>query len=102
MTYGVLALPFVGVAAAVLALAAALRRPDASWWRATGLTLAALLVLTAVFDNVMIAADLFTYDDEHTSGASIGLAPLEDFAWPVAAGLGLPALWLLVTGAGEA
>lgn len=98
MTYGVLALPFVGTAAAVLAVAALLRRPAAPWWRATALTLLALVVLTAVFDNVMIAADLFRYDDDHTSGLSIGLAPVEDFAWPLAAGLGLPGLWLLLTG----
>jgi lycopene cyclase domain-containing protein len=95
MTYATLALPFVGLAAVVLVAAAVVRRPGRRWWTATGLTLLALLVLTAVFDNVMIAADLFRYDDDITSGLTIGLAPLEDFAWPLAAGLGLPALALL-------
>lgn len=96
MTYATLALPFVGLAVVVLVVAAVVRRPGRRWWTATGLTLLALLVLTAVFDNVMIAADLFRYDDAITSGLTIGLAPLEDFAWPLAAGLGLPAVALLV------
>lgn len=95
MTYATLAVPFVGLAAAVLVVAAVVRRPGRRWWTATGLTLPALLVLTAVFDNVMIAADLFRYDDAITSGLRVGLAPLEDFAWPLAAGLGLPAVALL-------
>lgn len=96
MTYGALALPFVGVAALLLVLAAVLRRPGRRWWLATAATLVALLVLTIVFDNLMIAADLFRYDDEHTSGLTIGRAPVEDLAWPVAAALGLPALALLL------
>lgn len=96
MTYGALAIPFVGLAVVVLVLAAALRRPDRRWWAATAATLVALLVLTIVFDNLMIAADLFRYDDEHTSGLTIGLAPVEDLAWPLAAALGLPALALLL------
>ncbi len=96
MTYAGLAVPFVGLAAAVLALAVVVRRPGRRWWLATTATLAALLVLTLVFDNLMIAADLFRYDDAITSGLTLGLAPVEDFAWPLAAGLGLPALALLL------
>jgi lycopene cyclase domain-containing protein len=60
------------------------------------LTLLALCVLTAVFDNIMIAAGLFEYSAEHTSGWRIGLAPLEDFAYVLAAALLLPALWTLL------
>ena len=95
MTYGGLAVPFVGLAVALLVLATVLRRPDRGWWLATGATLLALLVLTIVFDNLMIAADLFRYNDEHTSGITVGLAPVEDLAWPVAVALGLPSLALL-------
>jgi lycopene cyclase domain-containing protein len=102
MTYASLAVPFVGLAAAVLAVAAVVRRPSRRWWTATALTLLALLVLTAVFDNLMIAADLFRYDDDITSGLRLGLAPVEDFAWPLAAGLGLPGLALLTSGAEDA
>lgn len=63
---------------------------------AAGGTAAVVLVLTAVFDNLMIAAGLFTYAPDMISGALLGLAPLEDFAYPVAAVLLLPALWILL------
>jgi lycopene cyclase domain-containing protein len=63
---------------------------------AAGCTAAVVLVLTAVFDNLMIAAGLFTYAPDMISGALVGMAPLEDFAYPVAAALLLPALWILL------
>lgn len=55
-----------------------------------------VLVLTAVFDNLMIAAGLFTYAPGMISGMMLGLAPLEDFSYPVAAVLLLPGLWILL------
>jgi lycopene cyclase domain-containing protein len=80
---------------AVVALAAVLghRSPR---WQAVAVTGVLVLVLTAVFDNVMIASGLFGYNPEHIGGAFIGLAPLEDFAYPVAAVILLPALWHLL------
>jgi lycopene cyclase domain-containing protein len=98
MTYAGLAVPFLALAATALLLATVLRRPGRDWWVATGITLVALLVLTVVFDNLMIAVDLFRYRDDQVSGVSVGLAPVEDLAWPVAAALGLPALGLLLEG----
>ncbi|NPC97918.1 lycopene cyclase domain-containing protein [Nocardioides sp. zg-DK7169] len=96
MTYVLVSSAFVAVALAVLATAVVRRRPDRRWWAATGLTLLALMALTAVFDNLMIAVDLFGYVDDQISGLKIGLAPIEDFAWPLAAVAGLPALALLL------
>jgi lycopene cyclase domain-containing protein len=96
MTYAGLAVPFLALAVGLLVVAAVVRRPSRQWWTATAVTLIALLVLTIVFDNLMIAADLFRYDDAHTSGVLVGRAPVEDLAWPLAAALGLPALALLV------
>ncbi len=55
-----------------------------------------VLVLTAVFDSIMIAVGLMAYSPDLRSGITIGLAPLEDFAYPVAAVLLLPALWILL------
>jgi lycopene cyclase domain-containing protein len=63
---------------------------------AAGLTLAVLLVLTAVFDNVMIATGLMVYEPGHLTGVLIGEAPLEDFAYPLAGLMLLPSLWLLL------
>jgi len=95
MTYLLLALAFLAVAAAVVVVARRTRGP-AVGWQALALAAGALLLLTAVFDNVMIASGLFTYADAQISGARIGLAPLEDFSYPLAAVLLLPALWSLL------
>lgn len=107
MTYLWLASGFVGVAAVVgLVLggvgggrsgsgeALAARRDH---WSAVALALAALLVLTIVFDNLMIGLELFHYDTEHLAGLHIGLAPVEDLAYPLACALALPGLWRLLT-----
>ena len=63
---------------------------------ALGITLAVLLVMTAVFDNVMIGIGLVAYNESLISGAFIGVAPLEDFAYAIAAVIGLPSLWVLL------
>lgn len=91
MTYALLNLPFL-LAAAVLLAAVRVRtgRPDL---RAVALTGVVMLVLTAVFDNLMIRAGLVAYDDAQRLGPSIGVAPVEDFAYTVLAVLALPALW---------
>jgi lycopene cyclase domain-containing protein len=96
VTYSTLALPFLGLAVGVLGIAAVRHRPDRRWWLATATTLVVLMVLTVVFDNLMIASDLFRYDDAQTTGVAVGLAPVEDLAWPLAAALGLPSLALLL------
>lgn len=72
------------------------RRPSRTWWLATAVTALVLVVLTAVFDSVMIAVDLFRFDEAALVGIRLGLAPLEDLAWPLAAVLLLPALWHLL------
>ena len=65
-------------------------------WPAVGITAALLLVMTAVFDNIMIGVGLVGYDETLISGAFIGIAPLEDFAYTVAAVVLLPSLWALL------
>ncbi|MGO1199298.1 MAG: lycopene cyclase domain-containing protein [Dermabacteraceae bacterium] len=97
MSYAALAGLFLLVPAAVFVLAVVRRRPGPRWWWSTAVTIAVLLLLTVVFDTVMIAADLFRFAEGDLLGIRIGLAPLEDLAWPLAAGLLLPALWLLLT-----
>ncbi|MCU1573263.1 MAG: lycopene cyclase [Micrococcaceae bacterium] len=63
---------------------------------AVGAAAVVLLVLTAIFDNVMIAAGLFSFNPDTILGLFLGLVPLEDFAYPAAAVLMLPALWILL------
>lgn len=57
-----------------------------------------LFILTAVFDNVMIAAGLFDYGQDLLVGLHIGLAPVEDFLYPLCAVMFMPALWWLFGG----
>ncbi len=96
MSYLGLAAVFI-VPALVLAVLVGRRRGlGRRWWAATGISLAVLLVLTVVFDSLMIWADLFRYDESQLAGVRLILAPVEDLAWPLASVLLLPALWELV------
>ncbi|MDI3330776.1 MAG: lycopene cyclase domain-containing protein [Micrococcus sp.] len=96
MTYLSLALVFLALAVVVAVVASWRRRLGLRWWAITTSMILVLLVLTAVFDNVMVAADLFRYNEELLTGWRLGLVPVEDFAWPVAAGLLLPSVWELL------
>jgi lycopene cyclase domain-containing protein len=64
-------------------------------WRMTLITLAIMLILTAVFDNIMIGVGLVAYDDTLISGLRIGIAPIEDFAYTVAVCVIVPCVWVL-------
>jgi len=94
MTYWSLNALFLA-AVALVALAAVLGR-RAPHWKALGLAAIALLITTAVFDNVMIGIGLVDYNPELISGAFVGIAPLEDFAYAIAAVVLLPSLWHLL------
>ncbi|SIT71852.1 lycopene cyclase domain-containing protein [Microbacterium sp. RU33B] len=95
MTYPLLVIPFLLVTVVVTLLTA--RRPAfGRRMAASGISAAVLLLLTAVFDNLMIAAGLFTYPAEHLSGLRIGLAPLEDFSYPLCAAFLVPAVFTLL------
>lgn len=94
MTYLLLCAGFVAVAVVVAAIAWR-RAPRGHAW-ALALSAAALVVLTAVFDNAMIATGLFGYADAQISGVRLGLAPIEDFTYPIAGVLLLPAIWNLL------
>jgi len=63
-------------------------------WRAIGQTTVVLLVMTAVFDNAIIGAGIVAYDITKISGLNIWLAPIEDFAYTVAAAVLIPSVWV--------
>jgi lycopene cyclase domain-containing protein len=108
MTYWGLNAVFLTIVAAtgIAALVVAGRRrrlqprPDGAPRRRTLLSCVVvagvLLVATAVFDNVMIGIGLVGYDASKISGVFIGIAPLEDFSYAVAALILLPSLWVLL------
>ena len=94
MTYWALNAIFLAVVAAVAIAAVLTKRPPR--WAAVGITLGVVLVMTAVFDNIMIGVGLVGYNETLISGAFVGIAPLEDFAYAVAAVILLPSLWSLL------
>jgi len=101
--YVVLSTVFLGIAciAAVIAIVSTPAHERGTrirrWIVPLAVTGAALMVLTAVFDNIMIALGFMVYSDAHTTGLAIGLAPLEDFSYPLAGLVLLPALWVIFT-----
>jgi lycopene cyclase domain-containing protein len=95
VTYPLIILPFAAVTIAVT-LATLSRPAFGRRMTASCVSAVALVLLTAVFDNVMIAAGLFTYPPGQISGLRIGLAPLEDFSYPVCAAFLVPAVFTLL------
>jgi lycopene cyclase domain len=95
MMYALIVLPFMTATAAV-ALATAHRPGFRRRMAASAVTAIVLMALTAVFDSLMIAAGLFTYPEELISGVRIGLAPIEDFAYPLCAAFLVPAVSTLL------
>jgi lycopene cyclase domain-containing protein len=95
---------FLLIASIVAAVAWRVERVERVGLRELGTVAAALgvvLVLTAVFDNVMIGVGLFSYNPERILGVKLGLVPVEDFGYPVAAFILLAALWALLRPATE-
>jgi lycopene cyclase domain-containing protein len=52
-----------------------------------------MLILTAVFDNLIVLSGIVAYDESKLIGLKIGLVPIEDFAYTVVAVLLVPAIW---------
>lgn len=65
------------------------RRPRTAWW----VTLLALLLLTLVFDNLMISLGFFSYAPSLITGISVGVAPIEDFFYAICAAVVVPLAW---------
>lgn len=82
------------LAAAALAVVA-LRR-DRRGWAALAMAAAAVLALTIAFDSLMIATDLFRFDDAQLLGLRLGLAPVEDLGYALIALCSVAAIWRLL------
>lgn len=65
------------------------KRPSRAWW----ITLGALLLLTLVFDNLIIWAGIVGYDTSKILGVFLGYAPLEDFFYALLAVIVVPVFW---------
>lgn len=95
MSYFLLSIPFLVFT--VLLVLLSLRKPGAKRRLLfSTLTALVLVVLTAIFDNVMIASGLVGYPKGASSGLRIGVAPLEDFLYPLVIAFAMPALGALL------
>ena len=77
----------------LVAAACLIARRDVFNLRSVLVTLAALLAMTAVFDNLIIMAGIVDYDPSKILGIYINQAPVEDFIYAVLAAILVPALW---------
>jgi len=64
-------------------------KPSKAWW----ITLVGLLILTAIFDPIMIHLDLFGYNEAKILGPSFFGAPIEDFFYAIYAAAVVPLIW---------
>jgi len=92
MTYLALNLTFMFIAFVILNLIS-----RKSPWRAIGFTMLWMLLVTLVFDNVIIGLEIVGYDKTKISGILLGLAPIEDFAYTVVAVLAVSIIWTKIT-----
>jgi small toxic polypeptide LdrA/B/C/D len=94
VTHLLLSTGFLVVACVVAAFG--WRRAPRGHRRAVAISALVLVVLTVAFDSAMIAAGLFDYSESHISGGRLGLAPVEDLAYPIAGILLLSGVWNLM------
>ncbi|RNE48765.1 lycopene cyclase domain-containing protein [Corynebacterium alimapuense] len=90
MTYLLISLPFLILALILWVLH---RNAVPRQLAVTAIVGAVLLVLTAIFDNLMIWAELVGYGDAQRLGIQVGLVPIEDFFYAIFVALIIPALW---------
>ena len=91
MNYLVLNLIFLAVSSTALFLVRKNR------WPAYLVGLVPMLLITAVFDNLIVLAGIVDYDPSKISGLMIGVVPIEDFAYTIAAVLIVPSVWSAMT-----
>ena len=63
---------------------------------ALGLAAALTLVMTLVFDNLIILFGIVGYDESLISGVKVGVAPIEDFSYTLVGLVLIPMTWELL------
>ena len=87
MNYLTLNLLFLGLSLLALLLVPKNR------WPAYLVGMVPMFVITAIFDNLIVAARIVGYDSSKITGIMIGIVPIEDFAYTIAAVLIVPSVW---------
>ncbi|OGL22405.1 hypothetical protein A2707_03725 [Candidatus Saccharibacteria bacterium RIFCSPHIGHO2_01_FULL_45_15] len=87
VTYLILNLAVLAVVATVFYKH--LHKPSRAWVS----MLIILLVMTAIFDSLIIMMEIVGYDTTKILGIYIGRAPIEDFFYAILAAVLVPLLW---------
>jgi len=82
-------MPFMG---AVLLLDLVVLKTAVVKSRECWMVMAMMLLVTAVFDQLLTGLPIVHYNDANISGIKIGNAPVEDFMYTIAAVIGLGSL----------
>ena len=88
MNYGDLNLIFLAVA-----LLAVLILRSRYQCLASSAVLLPMVVLTAIFDNLIVLSKIVGYDSSKLLGISVGVVPIEDFAYTIVAAVLIPTIW---------
>lgn len=94
MTYLLISLPFIIFSGLVFSLAGV--RGALPPGLPIVITALVMFVLTLVFDNLIISSGIVAYDEELFLGIMLGVAPIEDFLYSLAAVLLIPTTWNLL------
>lgn len=86
-TYIIVNIVFVVVTFIVLRIK--VHSPSKKWFA----MLLVLLVLTAIFDSMLVYFSIIDYAPEKILGIRIGYAPVEDFFYAIYAALVVPFIW---------
>lgn len=84
-----LILNFVFIIVVLLLFRVKPRRPSRLWW----LTLFSMIILTAVFDSLIVYSGIVGYNLDNISQIYIFKAPVEDFAYTLVAVILIPLIW---------
>jgi len=87
MTYLILNLLFL--ITLIMFMPKSFQKPPVAWW----ITLGGLVVLTAVFDPIIIALHIVDYDPTKLLGLYLFGAPIEDFFYALYAACIVPLVW---------
>ena len=68
-------------------------KPKRSAFKRLIINLLVLLVLTAIFDSLIVSSGIVAYNPENILGIYIGKAPVEDFFYAIVAAILGPLLW---------
>jgi lycopene cyclase domain-containing protein len=66
-------------------------------WKIISWTLLVMVLVTLIFDNLIVALGIVDYDTDKISGVLLGLVPIEDFAYTVVSVLAVSSIWHLMT-----